>query len=191
MRVHLPSFFINNSKEEFILKMSYLSSKQVKDINLLYESIYAEVLTEEKQNDLLGIYLYNALVEEGLISGEKIDESYEQETLNEVWGKVGTAVAKYGPKVMQTLRKVTGFGLGKGAGGKRRILTTGAGTATALDPQKAAEVAGNVAKVTAGAVHGGIKGGIESATKKDEKKPQPQSTQPSLELTPQGTIRVR
>jgi hypothetical protein len=172
--------------------MFHLSSKQVKDINLLYESIYTEVLTEENQNDLLGIYLYNALVEEGLISGEKIDESYEGETLNEVWGKIAGAVSKYGPKVMQTMRNITGFGLGKAAGGKRRIITTGAGTATALDPQKAADVAGQAATTTASTIQGAVKGGIEGATgRKDERKSPPQSPQPGLELTPQGTIRVR
>jgi hypothetical protein len=167
--------------------MSYLSSKQVRDINSLYESIYSEVLSEEEQNNLLGIYFYNTLVEDGLIDGEKINESCDQESLNEVWTRIAGAVTKYGPKVMQGLRKLTGFGLGQGSGGKRRIITTGAGTATALDPQRAAEIVGGTVSGAANVASGAIKGGVEAATK-DKKKPE--QPQPNLDLTPQGTIRV-
>jgi len=90
--------------------MSNLSSQKVQQIKSLYESIYREVLTEEKQNELLMIEWYNCLVEEGYIVGDKIEETYEQETLNEVWGNLGAAVTKYGPKVFGALKQVTGYG---------------------------------------------------------------------------------
>lgn len=116
--------------------MSYLSSKQVHDINSLYESIYSEVLSEEKQNQLFMMEWYNAMITEGLIDGDVVDE---EGILDEnLWVKAGQAIQKYGPKAMELARKVTGFGLGQGAGGKRRILTTGAGTVVATDPEKAA-----------------------------------------------------
>ena len=175
--------------------MSNLSSKLVRDINSLYESIYStEVLTEEKQNELLMIEWYNSLVEEGYIAGGKIDENCEQETLNEVWGKIAGAVTKYGPKVMQGLRKVTGFGLGQAAGGKRRIVTTGAGTATALDPQRAAEIVGGTVSGAAKVGQGAIKGGIEAAKKpKQSAEPaaQPTQTQRAYIDPETGTIKYR
>lgn len=174
--------------------MSNLSSKLVRDINSLYESIYTtEVLTEERQNELLMIEWYNSLVEEGYINGGKIEENCEQETLNEVWGKIAGAVTKYGPKVMQGLRKLTGFGLGKAAGGKRRIITTGAGTATALDPQRAAEIAGGTVSGAAKVGHGAIKGGLEAATKPKpkEKTEQPTQTQRAYIDPETGTIKYR
>lgn len=172
--------------------MSNLSSKLVRDINSLYESIYStEVLTEEKQNELLMIEWYNSLVEEGYIAGGKIDENCEQETLNEVWGKIAGAVTKYGPKVMQGLRKLTGFGLGPTAGGKRKILTTGAGTATALDPQRAAEIVGGTVTGAAKVGHGALKGGIEAATKPKEKTEQPTQTQRAYIDPETGTIKYR
>jgi hypothetical protein len=168
--------------------MANLSSKLVRDINSLYEGIYSEVLTEEKQNELLMIEWYNSLVEEGYIDGNKIEEKYEQETLNEVWSKVAGAVTKYGPKVMQGLRNVTGFGLGPTAGGKRKILTTGAGTATALDPQRASEIVGGTISGTARAVKGGVEGAYRGVTQ------QPQQQQPTgtAYIDPQtGTIKYR
>jgi hypothetical protein len=163
--------------------MSYLSSKQVHDISSLYESIYSEVLSEEKQNQLFMMEWYNAMIAEGLIEGDIVDE---EDILNEnLWAKAGQAIQKYGPKAMELARKVTGFGLGQGAGGKRRIITTGAGTATALDPQKAADIVTGTVSGAANVVSGAVKGGIEAGTRK---KPEQQS---NLDLTPQGTIRVR
>ena len=168
--------------------MANLSSKLVQDINSLYEGIYSEVLTEEKQNELLMVEWYNSLVEEGYIVGDKIEEAYEQETLNEVWGKIAGAVTKYGPKVMNTLRKVTGFGLGQAAGGKRRIITTGAGTATALAPQRAAEIVGGTISGTARAVKGGVEGAYQGVTQQ-----RPSGTSPqNAYIDPQtGTIKYR
>ena len=171
--------------------MSNLSSKLVRDINSLYESIYSEVLTEEKQNELLMIEWYNSLVEEGYIDGDKIEENYEQEILNEIWSKVAGAVTKYGPKVMQGFRKLTGFGLGASSGGKRRIVTTGAGTATALDPQRAAEIVGGTVTGAAKVGHGALKGGIEAATKPKEKTEQPTQTQRAYIDPGTGTIKYR
>lgn len=164
--------------------MSYLSSKQVHDINSLYESIYSEVLSEEKQNQLFMMEWYNAMIAEGLIDGDTIDE---EGILDEnLWVKAGQAIQKYGPKAMELARKVTGFGLGQGAGGKRRIITTGAGTVAATDPEKAAQQVGGAVTGTANVLQGAVKGGIEAATKK-----KPEQSQPSLGLTPEGTIRVR
>ena len=164
--------------------MSYLSSKQVHDINSLYESIYSEVLSEEKQNQLFMMEWYNAMIAEGLIDGDTIDE---EGILDEnLWVKAGQAIQKYGPKAMELARKVTGFGLGQGVGGKRKALTIGAGTATAIDPQKAAQQVSGAVTGTANVLQGAVKGGIEAATKK-----KPEQSQPSLGLTPEGTIRVR
>lgn len=144
--------------------MSNLSSKKVQEISSLYESIYSEVLTEEQENNLFGAEWYNIMVEEGLIEGNIIEN---EELLDEgVWDRLGSAVATYGPKAVNLARKITGFGLGQAAGGKRRILTTGASTATALDPQKAANIVGGAVTGTANVVQGAIKGGIEAATKK-------------------------
>lgn len=164
--------------------MSYLSSKQVRDINSLYESIYAEVLTEEQQNNLFGMEWYNIMVQEGLIEGDIINT---EDLLDEgFWDKLGQGIATYGPKALNLARKATGFGLGPGAGGKRKVFTAGAGTATALDPQKAADIVGGTVSGAANVASGAIKGGIEAATKK-----KPEQSQPNLDLTPQGTIRVR
>jgi len=166
--------------------MANLSSKLVRDINSLYEGIYSEVLTEEKQNELLMIEWYNSLVEEGYIDGDKIEETYEQKTLNEVWSKIAGAVTKYGPKVMDTLRKVTGFGLGQAAGGKRRIVTTGAGTATVLDPPQAREIVGGTISGTARAVKGGAEGAYRGVTQQ----PQQQRPTGTAYIDPQtGTIK--
>jgi len=157
--------------------MANLSSKSVQDIKFLYEGIYSQVLTEEQQNEILMIEWYNSLVEEGYIKGDKIEENYghDQEILNEIWN----LIAKYGPKAMNVLRKTTGFGLGQTTGGKRRIITTGAGTATALDPQRAAEIIGGTVSGAARVAQGALQGGIEAGTRAPNPAPPPPPQPPS------------
>lgn len=152
--------------------MSNLSSKQVQDIKSLYESIYAEVLTEEQKDQILFVEWYNSLVEEGLIEGNVITKN---ELLDEgVWDKLGQGVAKYGPKAMDLLKKagskLTGFGLGQGAGGKRRIATSVIGGATVTNPEKALDIASRTASGVGGAVTGAVKGGVEGVKKGGIKK---------------------
>lgn len=137
------------------------SAKQIKEIQYLYESIYMQNLTENQKNELLMVELYNALVEEGFIDGYIIEDGILYEGVSV---KVAKAIEKYGPMVGRTLQRFTGFGLGQSAGGKRRIITTGAGTAAVLDPEKARERAGDIFRGTvsaighgASAIHRGIK----------------------------------
>lgn len=156
--------------------MSDLSSKKVQDIHALYEGIYQkeETLTEEQSNELLAIEWYNALVEGGIIDGELITEN--PGTNPGLWTKLGNAIQSGGPKVMRFLRKTTGFGLGKDVGQKRRIITTGAGTATAIDPEKAAQQVGGAIKGTSTVLQGAVRGGIDAATKeKEEAKSNPKA----------------
>jgi hypothetical protein len=154
--------------------MSYLSSKQVQDINSLYESIYTEVLTEEQQNELLMVEWHNIMVEEGMITGDAINS---RESLDEgVWDKLGQGVAKYGPKAVELLKKagskITGFGLGKDVGQKRRLTTGIVGGATITNPEKAADIAlrtgSGIAGAATGAVQGGVEGVKKGGLKKDE-----------------------
>ena len=132
--------------------MSYSQSKQVSHMASLYESIYTESLNEEKQNQLLMVEWYNAMIKEGLIKGSLIENGIINENLN-LSAKIGQAITNLGPKVFPLLRKITGFGLGPGVGGKRKGLTIGAGTATAIDPQKAANQVSGAATGTATAIN--------------------------------------
>ena len=130
--------------------MSYSQSKQVSHMASLYESIYTESLNEEQQNQLLMVEWYNAMIKEGLIKGSLIENGIINENLN-LSAKIGQAFTNLGPKVFPALRKITGFGLGPGVGGKRKALTVGAGTVTATDPQKAAnQVSGAVTGTATG-----------------------------------------
>ena len=147
----------------------------MRDINSLYESIYSEVLTEEQHNELLMIEWYNIMVEEGLIEGNIINS---RELLDEgIWDKLGQGVAKYGPKAVELAKKagskITGFGLGQSAGGKRRVATSIIGGATVTNPEKAADIVLKTGSGISGAVTGAVKGGIEGVKqgglKKDER----------------------
>lgn len=143
--------------------MSNLSSKKVQDIHALYEGMYQkeETLTEQQVSELIAIEWYNALVEGGIIDGEIITENAAANP--NLWTRLGNAIMTGGPKVMRVLQRVTGFGL-KNAGNKRRIVTAGAGTATAIDPQKAAQQVGGAVTGTANVVRGAVKGGWDAAT---------------------------
>lgn len=55
--------------------MSYSSSKQVSHMASLYESIYSQVLTEEQEIKLSIIECYNALLNEGIIDGDLIQNN--------------------------------------------------------------------------------------------------------------------
>ena len=148
--------------------MSDLSSKKVQDIHALYEGMYQkeETLTEEQVSELIAIEWYNALVEGGIIDGEIITENAAANP--GMWTKIGDSITKGGPRVMNFLRKVTGFGLGAGTGGKRRALTVGGATAAAIDPQKAAQQVSGAVTGTANVLQGAVKGGIDAATKEKE-----------------------
>ena len=146
----------------------------MRDINSLYESIYSEVLTEEQQNEVLMVEWYNIMVKEGLIEGDIIDN---RQLLDEgIWDKLGQGVAKYGPKAVEFLKKagsnITGFGLGKDVGQKRRLATGIVGGATITNPEKAADIAlrtgSGIAGATTGAVQGGIEGVKKGGLKKNE-----------------------
>jgi hypothetical protein len=130
--------------------MSYSQSKQVSHIASLYESVYTESLNEEKQNQLLMVEWYNAMIKEGLIKGSLIENGIINEN---VFARIGQAIANQGPKVVPALRKITGFGLGSGVGGKRKALTIGAGTVTATDPPKAANQVSGAVTGTATAIN--------------------------------------
>jgi len=171
--------------------MSNLSSKKVQDIYSLYEGMYQkeEILTEEQVNELIAIEWYNALVEEGIIDGELITENAAANP--GFWGKLGNAITSGGPKIMNALRKVTGFGLGKDVGGKRRIVTAGAGTATAIDPQKAAQQVGGVAQGTATATRGAVTGALDALSQKQKEK-EAAASDPRAYIDPStGTIKYR
>lgn len=138
--------------------MSNLSSQQVQEIKSLYESIYTEVLTEEKQNELLMIEWYNCLVEEGLI------ENNSDELLDEgKWEQLGKAVTTYGPKVLGALKQVTGYGtkpttkLGTVVRTGQQIATPTVGLnlgATDTKPGIRDRIVGGVVQGTTGAVKG-------------------------------------
>jgi len=83
--------------------MGNLSSKQVQDIQSLYEGIYQdnqETISEEDFCDILAIEICNALIKEGLLEGEVITET------SLVEGRVMTALKTAG----KVLRQVTGVG---------------------------------------------------------------------------------
>ena len=140
--------------------MLYSSSKQVQTIRSLYESICTEPLTEERQNKLLMIELYNTLVIEGFIKGSLI----ENEVITEgAWTKIGGAVTKYGPKIGPAIAsaasKLTGFGqpLTKKTVAKQ-VVSGLAGGSTITNPQR-----------TYNTVSGGIQGAVSGYKKPTEK----------------------
>jgi len=138
--------------------MSNLSSQQVQEIKSLYESIYTEVLTEEKQNELLMIEWYNCLVEEGLIENNS-DELLDEDK----WQQLGKAVTTYGPKVLGALKQVTGYGtkpttkLGTVVRAVQQAATPTVGLnlgATDTKPGIRDRIVGGVVQGTTGAVKG-------------------------------------
>ena len=143
--------------------MSYSQSKQVvSHMASLYESIYTESLNEEQQNQLLMVEWYNAMIKEGLIKGSLIENGIINENMN-LFAKIGQAITNQGPKVLPALRKITGFGLGPGVGGKRKGLTIGAGTVTATDPQKSANQVSGAVTGTATAINRAVRAGAGQA----------------------------
>ena len=164
--------------------MSRLTAIEIKNLMEAYQEVYShQKLTEEEQNQLFMIEWCNAMIDEGLIDGDVVDE---EGILDEnVWTKVGQAVQRYGPRAMELARKVTGFGLGPSSGGKRRIITTGTGTVVATDPKKASHQVSSAVTRTASAVNRGVRAASGQAV------PSATEQQPRLGLTPQGTIRVR
>jgi len=164
--------------------MYRLTETGIKNLMEAYREVYyPQKLTEEEQNQLFMIEWCNAMIVEGLIDGDVVDE---EGILDEnVWARAGQAVQKYGPKAMELARKVTGFGLGPSSGGKRRIITTGTGTVVANDPKKASQQVSGAVTGTASAVNRGVKAASGQAVPAAETEQQPR-----LGLTPQGTIKV-
>ena len=102
------------------------NSKQAQDLRYLYESIYSESLVED-EDELSMIEWYNALVEEGLIGGDLIQNGILSEN---TFAKIGAAVTKYGPRVFNAAK--TAFKQVTGAGTKP---TTRLGTAVRAGQQ--------------------------------------------------------
>lgn len=187
--------------------MDNLSSKQMRDIGFLYESIYqekqetAEIITEEDFCHILAIEICNALIEEGLLEGEVITET----TIKE--GKLGTAWRIASDVVKPVIKQVTGLGtnpktrLGKNV---RDLQKVGFGAALSQPVRTWNTVTGALKGAFTGAVGGATQptgGGPIDATQRAIRAAQGESVpaapdkrkqdKPNLDLTPEGTIRVR
>jgi len=131
------------------------NSKQAQDLRYLYESIYSESLVED-EDELSMIEWYNALVEEGLIGGDLIQNGILSEN---TFAKIGAAVTKYGPRVFNAaktaFKQVTGVGtkpttrLGTAVRGGQQ-LTTGAVVAS---PDARERIAGAATGAVQGAMN--------------------------------------
>jgi hypothetical protein len=131
------------------------NSKQAQDLRYLYESIYSESLVED-EDELSMIEWYNALVEEGLIGGDLIQNGILSEN---TFAKIGAAVTKYGPRVFNAaktaFKQVTGVGtkpttrLGTSVRGGQQ-LTTGAVVAS---PDARERIAGAATGAVQGAMN--------------------------------------
>jgi hypothetical protein len=132
------------------------STKQVRDIQALYEGIYQKEeeqnLSEEDICDILAIQICNALIEGGLLEGEIITED------SIIEGKLESAIKLAG----NVIKQVTGLqtkptsNLGR-AIRQLQVLTTGASIANQDVPKKILST-----------IQGAIKGGIEGATGKSQ-----------------------
>jgi len=154
------SFFINIFKKKFLKKMGNLSSKQVLDIQSLYEGIYQdgqesiENISEEDFCDILAIEICNALIEEGLLEGEVISET----TIKE--GKLTSAVKSAWGVIKPVIKQVTGIGT-KPTTRVGRVIRTGQTLATGaavVQPERTLNIA-------TGTVGGAVKGAYQGATK--------------------------
>jgi len=193
--------------------MDNLSPKQLRQIESLYENIYrkqqetietAETITEEDFCDILSIEICNALIEAGLLEGEIITET----TIKE--GRLGQAWKAIKGVVGPVIKQVTGFGtkpttaLGTKVRQGQKLTTAAVTGASVVKP----EVPQRILNTATGAVTGAVKGGYQGATRplgggpitaadrairaaKGEAVPAASDKKPSLDLTPQGTIRVR
>ena len=147
--------------------MSSLSPKQVGEIKSLYESIYEPKeeeslieeaifeVTEDQIRESVRIDIDETLKEYG---DTLTEEEYElvEEVLLEVVKKLKQSTSILN-KIQNIGSKITGFGL-KNAGNKRRIVTTAAGTASALDPQKAVNFGHGIGGAIKGAFTGAMRG---------------------------------
>ena len=148
--------------------MSSLSPKQVGEIKSLYESIYESKeeeslieeaifeVTEDQIRESVRIDIDETLKEYG---DTLTEEEYElvEEVLLENLKKLKQSTSMLN-KIKNIGSKITGFGLGKNLGGKRRITTAVAGTATALDPSKVVNFGHGVGGAVKGAFSGFMRG---------------------------------
>lgn len=148
--------------------MSSLSPKQVSEIKSLYESIY-----EPKEEESLIEEAIFEVTDDQIRESVKIDidetlkeygdtlteEEYElvEEVLLEVVKKIKKTTSILN-KIKNIGSKITGFGLGKNLGGKRRLTTAVAGTATVLDPSKAVNLGHAIGGALKGAFTGAMRG---------------------------------
>jgi hypothetical protein len=193
--------------------MDNLSLKQIQQIESLYENIYqekqetaetTETITEEDFCDILSIEICNALIEAGLLEGEIITET----TIKE--GKLAAAWNVIKGIVKPVVKQVTGFGtkpttaLGAKVRQGQKLATAAVTGASIVKP----EVPQRILNTATGTVTGAVKGGYEGATRptgggpitaadrairaaKGEAVPAASDKKPNLDLTPQGTIRIR
>jgi hypothetical protein len=143
--------------------MRNLSSKQVQDIQSLYEGIYEEVqetaetvetISEEDFCDILSIEICNALIKEGLLEGEIITET----TIKE--GKLGTAWNVATGLIKPVIKQVTGLGTKPTTALGQKVRTA----------QKIGVVGGalynpmGALNTVTGAIGGAVKGAYQGAT---------------------------
>jgi len=140
--------------------MHNLSSKQICDHHRLYENIYKEQPSiEDEFDNILAIKLYNALIEDGLITGDLITEDNIDENL------ITRALAK-APKVLDVVKSVA-------------KQVTGVGTKPTT---KTGQVVRDLQKVTTGVVAanpeargrlvGGVTGAVQGAYQGVTKQPE-------------------
>lgn len=148
--------------------MSSLSPKQVGEIKSLYESIYEpkeeESLIEEAIFEVTDDQIRESVridIDETLKEyGDTLtEEEYElvEEVLLEVVKKIKQSTGILN-KVKNIGSKITGFGLGKNLGGKRRLTTVGTTVASTLDPQKVVNFGHGVGGSVKGAFTGFMRG---------------------------------
>ena len=148
--------------------MSSLSPKQVGEIKSLYESIYEpkeeESLIEEAIFEVTDDQIRESVridIDETLKEyGDTLtEEEYElvEEVLLEVVKKLKQSTGILN-KIQNIGSKITGFGLKNARGNKRRIITTAAGTASALNPKQTVDVGHGIGGSIKGAFTGFMRG---------------------------------
>ena len=148
--------------------MSSLSPKQVGEIKSLYESIYEpkeeESLIEEAIFEVTDDQIRESVridIDETLKEyGDTLTEE-EYELVEEVLLEMAREIKK-GMNIVNKIKnigsKITGFGLKNARGNKRRIRTTAAGTASALNPKQTVDVGHGIGGSIKGAFTGFMRG---------------------------------
>jgi hypothetical protein len=160
--------------------MSRLTTNEIRNLMEAYHEVYSpQNLTEEEQNNLFMIEFYNALVEEGFIDGEIIEELNEEQILENAWTRIAGAVQKYGPKIVPLIKKITGFGLGPGVGGKRKAIAAGSVGSTIAGPEEAAKNVSGAVTGTASAINRGVRAAAGQAVPAAGEQAAPQKGKPA------------